>query len=63
MKKLDEKQLKELLAKMRTPVHINFISRYILRQSQEETQEIIDTLISEGRVIESEYAKYYYKAI
>lgn len=63
MKKLDEKQLKQLLAKMRTPVHINFIAQYILKQSVEETQEIIDALITEGQVIESEIAKKYYKVV
>lgn len=50
---------KQLLAKMRSPVHINFIA-HILRLDKEGAMERIKSLISQGLVVESHYAKNYY---
>lgn len=57
---MDDKKIKALLGKLRQPIHINYISTYILRDSMENTLEIINNLIEEGVVEESKYAKYYY---
>lgn len=50
---------RELLAKMRLPVHINFIA-HMLRSDKEEAMERIKSLISQGLVVESNYAKDYF---
>jgi predicted transcriptional regulator len=49
----------QLLAKMRSPVHINFIA-HMLRSDKEEAMERIKSLISQGLVVESHYANNYY---
>jgi hypothetical protein len=60
-KKLRDMQVsdKQLLAKMRLPVHINFIA-HMLRSDKEEAMERIKSLISQGLVVESTYAKDYF---
>ena len=50
----------QLLAKMRQPVHISYLAKYVANDSLYNTQEIIFELMSEGLVEESEYAKKYY---
>ena len=49
-----------VLAKLRRPIHIGYISKYILRKSLQETKIEINQLIDEGVVEESGYAKEYY---
>jgi len=61
MKNLKDMQVSDnqLLAKMRLPVHINFIA-HLLRTNNEEAQKKIDLLMSQGIIEESHYAKDYY---
>ena len=47
--------------KLRQPIHITYISKYILKKDMDETKEQLDILISEGYIEESKYAKEYYK--
>jgi hypothetical protein len=49
-----------LLSKLRQPIHIDFISRHIVKESIDETRKILDKLITEGVIEESKYAKDYY---
>ena len=56
-----EKELKLLQSKLRRPVHISFISEYILEKDMDTTRKIIDQLKVLGYVIESEIAEDYYK--
>lgn len=49
-----------LLRKLERPVHINYISDYILRVGIDETRKRIDKLLNEGLIEESEYGKEYY---
>ena len=49
-----------LLAKLETPIHINYISEYILRVGLDETKKRIKNLIKDELVKESEYGKGYY---
>ena len=51
---------KTLFSKMRRPVHISYIQKYILKLTEEQTREILNDYISQGVIIESEYAKDYY---
>jgi hypothetical protein len=55
--------LKKFLFKIERPTYIGYISHYILKRSLDETQELIDKLVDEGLVGESEWVKkyYYYK--
>lgn len=57
---MDDKKTKALLAKLRQPIHIDYISSYILRESKENTLKIINGLIEQGVVEESKYAENYY---
>jgi len=57
---MTNQEREKLLAKLRQPIHIGYISQYILNLPMEETQKEINKLISEGVVEESKYAKEYY---
>lgn len=56
-----EKTLKLLEAKLRLPIHITYISEHILKKDLEETRIIINKLISDGFIVESETSKDYYR--
>jgi len=60
---MDKKQIKSLMDKLRQPIHISYISKYILKRSDEETKEQLDILISEGLIKESNIADGYYVVI
>lgn len=49
-----------LLRKLERPVHINYISDYILRVGIDETRKRIEKLLTEGLIEESKYGKEYY---
>jgi flagellar motor switch protein FliM len=57
---VDEKLIKLLSNKLRQPIHIDYISRYILQKPIEETIQIIDELVSQNILEESKYGKNYY---
>jgi len=57
---MDDKITKTLMSKLRQPIHINYISSYILRVDENETRKILDNFIKEGLIEESKYAKDYY---
>ena len=60
IKIMEDKKIKALLGKLRQPIHISYISTHILRDTMENTLEVINNLIEEGVVEESKYAKNYY---
>ena len=60
---MDKKQIKTLMDKLRQPIHISYISKYILRQNEDETKKQLDILISEGYVQKSSLSDGYYVAI
>jgi len=60
---MDKKQIKNLMDKLRQPIHISYISKYILKQNIDETQKQLDILISEGYVKKSPLSDGYYVAI
>ena len=55
-----EKTLKILEAKLRLPIHINYISEHILKKDLEETRTIINNLVLDGFIVESKTSKEYY---
>jgi len=57
---MDDKTKKLLNTKLRQPVHISYISKYILKITEKETKEILDKLIDEGVIEESPLAPGYY---
>jgi hypothetical protein len=57
---MKEKKFKKLCDKLRQPIHISYISKYILKTSEEDTKKQLDTLISEGFIKESNLADGYY---
>ena len=57
---MTNQEKEKLLAKLRQPIHIGYISQYLLKLPMEETKQEIDKLISEGLIEESKYAKEYY---
>ena len=60
---MDKRQIKSLMDKLRQPIHISYISRYILKKNMDETKQQLDTLISEGYIKESKLSQGYYVAI
>jgi hypothetical protein len=57
---MEEKATKILMGKLRQPIHIDYISKYILKESIEETKDIINKLVEDNIIEESKYAKDYY---
>ena len=45
---MDKKQFSILLYKLRQPIHIDFISRHIVKESIDETRKVLDKLITAG---------------
>jgi len=60
---MDKRQIKTLMDKLRQPIHINYISKYILKKDIDETKQQLDILISEGYIKESKISEGYYVAI
>jgi hypothetical protein len=60
---MDKRQIKSLMDKLRQPIHISYISKYILKLDEDETKKQLDTLISEGYIKESKLSQGYYVAI
>jgi len=60
---MDKKQIKSLTDKLRQPIHISYISKYILKLDEEKTKEQLDMLISEGFIKESNLADGYYVVV
>ena len=54
------RQEKEFLNKLRQPIHINYISKYILRCSENETRTILENYISKDIIEESKLGKGYF---
>jgi hypothetical protein len=57
---MDDKTKKLLNSKLRQPVHIGYISKYILKLTEKETKKILDILIDEGTIEESPLSQNYY---
>jgi hypothetical protein len=60
---MDKRQIKALMDKLRQPIHISYISKYILKKDMDETKQQLDILISEGYIKESKLSQGYYVAI
>jgi len=60
---MDKRQIKSLMDKLRQPIHISYISRYILKKDIDETKKQLDILISEGYIKESKLSQGYYVAV
>ena len=50
----------KLLAKLRLPIHVTYISNNILKTSMIETEKLIGEMVEEGLIEESKYGKGYY---
>lgn len=57
---MDDKVKKLLNSKLRQPVHISYISKYILKKTEKETKEILSQMIEENLIEESSLAPNYY---
>lgn len=57
---MDQKTNKELMSKLRQPIHIDYISKYILHKTIKESKEILVNLVNEGILEESKISKDYY---
>ena len=53
-------QEKGFLNKLRQPIHIDYISKYILKVDMDETKEILQKYIDEGIIEESKISDGYY---
>jgi hypothetical protein len=57
---MDIKSSKTLLSKLRQPIHIEYIAKYILKVSEDDARIELNKLIEENVIEESKYAKDYY---
>ena len=55
-----DKTLKLLQSKLRRPIHITYISEHILRKDMDETRTLINKLMEDGYMFESETSKDYF---
>lgn len=53
-------QERTFLNKLRQPIHISYISKYILKTNIKETKEVLEKYINEGIIEESKIADGYY---
>lgn len=53
-------QTESLLSKLERPIHISYISEYILKLPMDMTQTKINDLVEKGFLEESQYGKGYY---
>jgi hypothetical protein len=60
---MDKRQIKSLMDKLRQPIHISYISKYILKLDEVNTKQQLNVLISEGYIKESTLSDGYYVAI
>jgi hypothetical protein len=60
---MDKRQIKSLMDKLRQPIHINYISKYILKKDIDETKQQLEILISEGYIKESNLSEGFYVAV
>jgi len=60
---MDKRQIKTLIDKLRQPIHISYISKYILKKDMDETKQQLEVLISEGYIKESSVSVGYYVAV
>jgi hypothetical protein len=60
---MDKRQIKSLMDKLRQPIHISYISKYILKLNEVETKKQLDMLMSEGYIKESNISEGYYVTI
>jgi hypothetical protein len=60
---MNKRQIKLLMDKLRQPIHISYISKYILKLDEVNTKQKLDILISEGYVKESILSDGYYVAV
>jgi hypothetical protein len=49
-----------LLAKLRRPIHASYISKYLVKLPINETMDILNEMVEEGLIEESQYGKGYY---
>lgn len=56
----EDKKIKDLLSKLRSPLNIDFISKNILQLSELETKKILKELIDEG-IVQEEKNYYFLK--
>lgn len=52
--------MKLIEGKLRRPVHLSYISRYILKVDENESRKIMNKLIESDIIEESKYASDYY---
>ena len=57
---ITKETMKVIEGKLRRPVHISYISRYILKLDESETRKIMNKLIESDIIEESKYASDYY---
>jgi hypothetical protein len=49
-----------LLAKLRRPIHVSYISKHLVKLPMDDTMNLLNEMIGEGLVEESVYGKGYY---
>ena len=57
--KKEQTDFEKLQGKLRLPIHISYIAKYILGKTEEQTKEVLKKGVEEGTLEESKQNGYY----
>ena len=60
MNKISKNMMNKIEGKLRIPIHIDYISNFIVKDSVEQTKKVLDKLVEDNVIVEMENNKGYY---
>lgn len=60
MNKISKNMMNKIEGKLRNPIHIDYISKIIVKDSVEQTKKVLDKLVEDNIIVEMEYNKGFY---
>jgi|TARA_R110001606_G_scaffold378960_1_gene538796 hypothetical protein len=60
MNKISKNMMNKIEGKLRIPIHIDYISNFIVKDSVEQTKKVLDKLVEDNIIVEMENNKGYY---
>ena len=60
MNKISKNMMNKIEGKLRIPIHIDYISNFIVKDSVEQTKKVLDKLVEDNIIVEMENNKGFY---
>lgn len=60
MNKISKNMMNKIEGKLRIPIHIDYISKIIVKDSVEQTKKVLDKLVEDNIIVEMEDNKGFY---